>query len=36
VQWQPSEWRRDSRIELIFAEKQEIESLKAGMAQGRL
>jgi len=36
VQWQPSEWRRDSRIELIFAEKQAIESLKAGMAHCRL
>ncbi|NWB88906.1 CobW family GTP-binding protein [Pseudomonas gingeri] len=36
AQWQPSEWRRDSRIELIFAEKQEIESLKAGMVQCRL
>ncbi|BBP80297.1 cobalamin biosynthesis protein CobW [Pseudomonas gingeri NCPPB 3146 = LMG 5327] len=34
--WQPSEWRRDSRLELIFAEKQEIERLKAGMAGCRL
>ncbi|CAD5202858.1 CobW family GTP-binding protein [Pseudomonas sp. FEN] len=36
VQWQPSEWRRDSRVELIFGEKQEIERLKAGMADCRL
>jgi len=36
VQWQPSEWRRDSRVELIFAEKQAIEWLKAGMEHCRL
>ncbi|NWD77069.1 cobalamin biosynthesis protein CobW [Pseudomonas gingeri] len=36
IQWQPSEWRRDSRIELIFGENQEIEGLKAGMADCRL
>ncbi len=36
VQWQPSEWRRDSRIELIFAEKQDIELLKVGMVGCRL
>ncbi|WP_248804880.1 CobW family GTP-binding protein [Pseudomonas sp. MWU13-2100] len=36
VQWQPSEWRRDSRIELIFGEKQEMEWLNAGIAQCRL
>ncbi|RBH58546.1 MULTISPECIES: CobW-like GTP-binding protein [Pseudomonas] len=36
VQWQPSEWRRDSRIELIFAEKQAIEPLKTGMVHCRL
>ncbi|KIH80754.1 CobW family GTP-binding protein [Pseudomonas batumici] len=36
VQWQPSEWRRDSRVELIFAEKQAIERLKLGMAHCRL
>ncbi|NWA05032.1 CobW family GTP-binding protein [Pseudomonas gingeri] len=36
LQWQPSEWRRDSRIELIFAEKQGGEGLKAGMAGCRV
>ncbi|PWB32254.1 cobalamin biosynthesis protein CobW [Pseudomonas sp. SDI] len=29
--WQPSEWRQDSRIELIFAEAQDVEKLNAGM-----
>lgn len=36
VHWQPSEWRRDSRLELIFAEAQDEAALKAGMAACRL
>ncbi|WP_223450091.1 MULTISPECIES: CobW family GTP-binding protein [unclassified Pseudomonas] len=34
--WQPSEWRRDSRIELIFSEPQEIDSLQSALADCRL
>ncbi|WP_409277783.1 CobW family GTP-binding protein [Pseudomonas defluvii] len=30
--WQPSHWRRDSRIELIFAQPQDAEALQQGMA----
>ncbi|MBV4461185.1 cobalamin biosynthesis protein CobW [Pseudomonas sp. COR58] len=30
--WQPSEWRKDSRIELIFAERQDVATLQAGLA----
>ncbi|MHC8356657.1 CobW family GTP-binding protein [Pseudomonas sp. LB3P81] len=33
--WQPSEWRRDSRIELIFSEPQDIEVLQRGLADCR-
>ncbi|NUU33583.1 GTP-binding protein [Pseudomonas sp. C2B4] len=29
--WQPSEWRQDSRIELIFSGPQDIESLRRGL-----
>lgn len=36
VHWRPSEWRRDSRLELIFAEAQDEAVLKAGMAACRL
>ncbi|MFC0669050.1 CobW family GTP-binding protein [Azotobacter chroococcum] len=36
VHWQSSEWRRDSRLELIFAEAQDEAVLKAGMAACRL
>ena len=35
LEWQPSEWRRDSRIELIFTEPQDIESLQRGLADCR-
>ncbi|OLF51275.1 CobW family GTP-binding protein [Pseudomonas chlororaphis] len=31
-QWQPSEWRRDSRIELIFSQPQDIAGLQASLA----
>lgn len=36
LDWQPSEWRRDSRIELIFSEVQVVESLQRGLADCRL
>ncbi|WP_166362240.1 CobW family GTP-binding protein [Pseudomonas akapageensis] len=36
LRWQPSEWRRDSRLELIFAEPQELDSLQAGMDSCRV
>lgn len=35
LEWQPSEWRRDSRIELIFTEPQDIESLQRGLVDCR-
>ena len=36
IRWQPSEWRRDSRLELIFAEAGDEAALQAGMAACRL
>ena len=36
LDWQSSEWRRDSRIELIFSEPQEIDSLQSALADCRL
>lgn len=36
LRWQASEWRRDSRLELIFAEAQDAVALRAGMAACRL
>ncbi|MCY1389264.1 putative metal chaperone YciC [compost metagenome] len=36
LQWVASEWRNDSRLELIFTESQNAESLKAGMLQCRI
>ena len=36
LDWQPSEWRRDSRIELIFKEPQEVDSLQRALADCRL
>jgi hypothetical protein len=36
LHWQNSEWRKDSRLELIFAEAQEVEALARGMAACRL
>jgi len=35
-EWQPSEWRQDSRVELIFSEPQEADWLNAGLARCRL
>jgi G3E family GTPase len=34
--WQPSEWRRDSRLELIFAGPQDLDSLQVGMDECRV
>ncbi|CAD5107125.1 CobW family GTP-binding protein [Zestomonas carbonaria] len=34
--WRASEWRKDSRLELIFAEAQDEEVLRTGMAACRL
>ncbi|MDR9751128.1 CobW-like GTP-binding protein [Pseudomonas sp. SZMC_28357] len=34
--WKPSEWRQDSRIELIFDEVQEVELLQKCLAQCRV
>ncbi|MEX6500667.1 CobW family GTP-binding protein [Pseudomonas zhanjiangensis] len=36
LSWQASAWRRDSRLELIFAEAQDAEALRQGMAACRL
>lgn len=36
VEWKPSEWRQDSRVELIFSEPQEADWLNAGLARCRL
>lgn len=33
--WQPSEWRRDSRIELIFSEPQDVATLQTALAACR-
>ena len=33
--WQPSEWRRDSRIELIFSEVQDVAQLQGGLTACR-
>jgi G3E family GTPase len=35
LQWRPSEWRRDSRIELIFSEPQDVDSLQGALADCR-
>ncbi|WAC46217.1 CobW-like GTP-binding protein [Pseudomonas sp. SL4(2022)] len=32
LQWQPSEWRKDSRLELIFSDAQDVPALQAGLA----
>ncbi|MBC3206048.1 cobalamin biosynthesis protein CobW [Pseudomonas sp. SWRI111] len=34
--WRASEWRKDSRLELIFTEPQNIDKLQAGLARCRL
>ncbi|VVP46488.1 CobW family GTP-binding protein [Pseudomonas fluorescens] len=36
VAWQASEWRQDSRIELIFSAPQDLEVLQRGLANCRL
>lgn len=36
LHWQSSEWRQDSRLELIFDQPQEVEALRRGMAACRL
>ncbi|MDD0844806.1 CobW family GTP-binding protein [Pseudomonas sp. Gutcm_11s] len=36
LQWRVSEWRRDSRLELIFAAPQDAEKLSAALADCRL
>ena len=33
--WQASEWRQDSRIELIFDQAQDVDGLQAGLANCR-
>ncbi|MBD8090607.1 GTP-binding protein [Pseudomonas fluorescens] len=33
--WQPSEWRRDSRIELIFSQPQDVAGLQSALADCR-
>ncbi|MFL6965381.1 CobW family GTP-binding protein [Pseudomonas alvandae] len=35
LQWQASEWRQDSRIELIFAEPQDVVALQTSLANCR-
>lgn len=36
LHWQPSEWRRDSRIELIFSEAQDVGVLQSALAGCRV
>ncbi|MDX1366439.1 CobW-like GTP-binding protein [Pseudomonas sp.] len=36
LHWQNSEWRKDSRLELIFSEAQDVVALQAGFQQCRL
>ncbi|ROL73654.1 cobalamin biosynthesis protein CobW [Pseudomonas chlororaphis] len=36
IDWQPSEWRRDSRLELIFHQAQDLARLQDGLAACRL
>jgi G3E family GTPase len=36
VAWQPSEWRQDSRIEVIFSAPEDVEVLQGGLAGCRL
>lgn len=35
LQWLSSEWRQDSRIELIFSEPQDVDELQSGLARCR-
>lgn len=36
IDWQPSEWRKDSRLELIFSTPQDIAALQAGLMNCQL
>jgi hypothetical protein len=36
LHWQNSEWRKDSRLELIFDQPQEVEALRRGMEACRI
>jgi G3E family GTPase len=36
LDWQPSEWRQDSRVELIFAEPQDVAALQRDLGDCRL
>lgn len=36
LEWRPSEWRQDSRVELIFSESQDADALKRGLSDCRL
>ena len=36
LQWRRSEWRKDSRLELIFSEAQDIAALQAGFGGCRI
>ena len=36
LHWQNSEWRKDSRLELVFDQPQEVETLRRGMAACRI
>jgi G3E family GTPase len=35
LEWRPSEWRQDSRIELIFSEPQDVDTLQRALADCR-
>ena len=35
LDWQPSAWRRDSRVELIFSEPQDVAALQSALAACR-
>jgi hypothetical protein len=36
LEWRSSEWRQDSRIELIFSQMQDVEVLQRGLDGCRL
>jgi G3E family GTPase len=36
LEWRPSEWRQDSRIELIFSEPQDVDTLQRALADCRI
>ncbi|MDN5483272.1 MAG: cobalamin biosynthesis protein CobW, partial [Pseudomonas sp.] len=35
LHWQPSAWRRDSRVELIFSAPQDVAALQSALAACR-